>query len=239
MAGWCRIRARRGRRPAGSPKASPSGAGDHSQLPAPRLALPAHRASGTVTGPGLMAAALPASPCEAGGFFRLANANSLPSCGQVLSQELHSCIPTAGTDRGMLWCLRASSSCAGKSFLIPPPTEMWWYKSLKRCCVLPQIRSRSAGIQGGQAPKLSITLDSPIRINVLYKDLIEQPDSEYLSSFTDFGGDLGCLRLNIYSSARVGSRYSGLPGPGNVFWLSKKSRKSSKEQRSKCQGNPR
>lgn len=82
----------------GSPKASPSGAGDQSQLPAPRLALPAGQVRGTVTGAGLMAAALPASPCDAGRIFPLTNTNVLPSRSQVLSRELHS-TPVAVSQR--------------------------------------------------------------------------------------------------------------------------------------------
>lgn len=78
---------------------------------------------------------------------------------------------------------------------------------------------------GGQVPNRAIRWDSPIRRNVLYEDLTRQPDPEYFSRFPDLGGDLGCLRLNVYSSARVGSRYTRLPGPGNVFWLPKKSGK--------------
>lgn len=64
--------------------------GDQSQPPAPQLALPPGQVRGTVTGSGPTTAALPACPCDAGGIFHLTNTNALPSCSQVLSQELHS-----------------------------------------------------------------------------------------------------------------------------------------------------
>jgi len=84
-----------------------------------------------------------------------------PQCFQQL-------IPMASTAQRMLQHLSASSSCPGSS-RTRPPREVWGYKALKGCGALPQIRSRSASIPGGQVPQLSIAPASPSSIGRRYQ----------------------------------------------------------------------
>lgn len=86
---------------------------------------------------------------------------------------------------------------------------------------------------GGQVPPLSITLHSPIRINVLNKDPIKQPDSYYVASLPSVGisGVSGLTSTQALGWAQGTQDFQTQA----LYFGYQIAGKSSTEQKSKCQ----